>query len=144
MLGIIGSEALPKPGVRGFKILLTGINLIYALDWRVVIGITSTALGSVVMLLIGLGSGYQTITFFTAMQKRVPPHLLGRLMSLVLLFNIGLIPISQALARAVIKWSLAGLFGTTGVFFFLLVIWASFQPEFQMAGEILAARPSEK
>ena len=51
MLGIIGSETLPKPGVRGFKIMLTRISLIYALDWRIVIGITGTALGSVVMLM---------------------------------------------------------------------------------------------
>ena len=144
LLGIIGSGALPKPGVRGLKVLLTALNLIFALGWAALIGITSTALASLVMLLVGLGSGYQIITLFTAMQKRVPANLLGRLMSLVLLFNIGLTPLSQALAGAMIKWSLAGLFGLTGTFFFLLVVWALFQPEYQMVGEILAARQAEK
>jgi hypothetical protein len=143
LLGIIGAGALPKPGVRGFKILLTGLTLLFALGWAAMIGITSTALASLVMLSVGLGSGYQMITFFTAMQKRVPVHLLGRLMSLVLLFNIGLTPLSQALAGVVIKWSLAGLFGVTGGFFFLLTGWALFQPQFQMVGEILATRPGD-
>ena len=143
LLGIIGAGALPKPGVRGFKILLTGLTLLFALGWAAMIGITSTALASLVMLLVGLGGGYQMITFFTAMQKRAPVHLLGRLMSLVLLFNIGLTPLSQALAGAVIKWSLAGLFGVTGGFFLLLTGWALFQPQFQMVGEILATRSGD-
>jgi hypothetical protein len=51
LLRIIGSEALPKPGVRRFKGLMTGISLIDTLNWRVVIGITGTALGSMVMLM---------------------------------------------------------------------------------------------
>jgi hypothetical protein len=142
LLGIIGAGASPKLSARQIKFVLTGLNLIYAVGWLALIGLRNTALASLVMLGIGLGSGYQMITFFTALQRRVPKHLLGRLMSLVLLFNIGLTPVSQALAGLAIKWSLAGLFGLTGVFFFLLVIWASFQPEYQMVGEILAARSS--
>jgi hypothetical protein len=94
------------------------------------------------MLLIGLSGGYQMITFFTALQRRVPSHLLGRLMSLVLLFNVGLTPLSQALAGAATKWSLTGLFGLTGALFLAQIIWASFQPEFQMIGEILATHSS--
>jgi len=142
LLGIIGAGSSSKLDARQIKLVLTGLNLFYALGWLLLMGLKNTALASLVMLLIGLGSGYQMITFFTALQRRVPRHLLGRLMSLVLLFNIGLTPVSQALAGLVIKWSLAGLFGVTGVFFFLLVVWASFQPEYQMVGEILAARTS--
>jgi MFS family permease len=142
LLGIIGAGTSPKLSARQIKLVLTGLNLIYAMGWLALMGLKNTGPVALVMLLIGLGSGYQMITFFTALQRRVPKHLLGRLMSLVLLFNIGLTPVSQALAGLAIKWSLAGLFGLTGAFFFLLVFWAYFQPEFQMVGEILAVRSS--
>ena len=140
LLGIVGAGALPRPGAMQVKVLLTILTLFFSLGWFAMIVVQNTALAAGVMLLIGLGSGYQMITFFTALQRRVPRHLLGRLMSLVLLFNVGLSPISQALAGLAIKWSLAGLFGITGAFFFVLVVWACFQPEYQMVGETLATR----
>jgi hypothetical protein len=64
--------------------------------------------------------------------------LLGRLMSLVLLFNIGLTPISQTLAGMISRWNLNGLFAISGLMFLALISWATFQPEFQMVGNILA------
>lgn len=142
LLGIIAAGALPKSGARRLKGLLIVLNLLNAVSWILLMGIANTGLASIMMLLIGLSGGYQIITFFTALQRRVPGHLLGRLMSLVLLFNVGLTPLSQALAGAAIKWSLTGLFGLTGVLFLALITWASFQPEFQMIGEILATRQS--
>jgi hypothetical protein len=142
LLGIIAAGALPKPGARRLKGLLIVVNLLNAVSWILLMGIANIGLASIMMLLIGLSGGYQIITFFTALQRRVPAHLLGRLMSLVLLFNVGLTPLSQALAGAAIKWSLTGLFGLTGVLFLAQITWASFQPEFQMIGEILATRQS--
>jgi MFS family permease len=143
LLGVVAAGALPKTSPRNIKIVLSSLNLGFAFGWIAMIWLRSTPLAAVVMALIGVGSGYQMITFFTALQKRVPAHFLGRLMSLVLLFNVGLAPLSQALAGLVIKWSLMGLFGLTGVFFIVLVTWASFQPEYRMVGEILAAPQSK-
>jgi MFS family permease len=143
LLGVIAAGASPKLIASQIKFVLTSLNLIYAVGWFALMGLKNTAPAALVMLFIGVGSGYQMITFFTALQRRVPRDLLGRLMSLVLLFNIGLTPVSQALAGLAIKWSLAGLFGLTGTFFLLLVIWASFQPEYRMVGEILAAGKSK-
>lgn len=103
LVGLVAAGALPKPGARRLKGLLIVLNLFNALGWVALIGLKSTGLAAGVMLLIGLGSGYQMIIFITAMQRRVPGHLLGRLMSLVLLFNVGLAPVSQALAGAIIS-----------------------------------------
>jgi hypothetical protein len=142
LLGIVGAGALPKPGAARLKGLLVVLNVLNALGWITLAALSSTGLAALVMVIMGLSSGYMMITFFTALQRRVPRHLLGRLMSLVLLFNVGLTPLSQALAGMVSKWSLTGLFVMTGVLFLMLVTWASFQPEYQMIGEILAARPT--
>ncbi len=81
-------------------------------------------------------------TFFAALQRRVPKHLLGRLMSLALLFNVGLTPISQALAGVAVKWSLTGLFGLTSGRFIVLIVWAFFKPEYQLVAETLTTRQS--
>ncbi len=51
---------------------------------------------------------------------------------------------SSLLAGAVIKWSLAGLFGGAGALFLALVVWTAFRPQYQMVGEILAERPERK
>jgi hypothetical protein len=142
LVGIIAAGVLPKPDAARLKGLLIGLTLINALGWIAMMGVRSTGLASAAMLLVGLGMGYQGITFFTALQRRVPPHLTGRLMSLVLLFNVGLTPVSQALAGVVVKWSLTGLFGLTGGLFILLTIWAALKPEYQMVGEILTTRQS--
>ena len=139
----VGLAGALKLSPTGIKVLLTVLNLGYAFGWFSFTVLRDPLACSLVMLLIGVGSGYQMITFFTALQRRVPKHLLGRLMSLVLLFNVGLAPISQALAGLVIKWSLVGLFGLSGVLFFILVAWAVFKPEYRMVGEILAERASK-
>ena len=139
LMGVMVAGSLPKQNPFRIKVLLTAMNLMFALGWFSFVTVHNTAIAAAVMLLIGVGSGYQMITFFTALQQRVPKQMLGRLMSLVLLFNVGLSPLSQAIAGLVIKWSLAGLFGLTGVLFLIMVIWASFKPEYRMVGEILAA-----
>lgn len=139
LLGLTAAGALPKPNPARLKGLLIILNLFNSLGWIALIGLKNTVPSAAIMLFIGLGSGYQMIVFFTALQRRVPGHYLGRLMSLVLLFNIGLTPVSQALAGMILRWSLAGLFALTSALFTILIIWASFQPEFRMIGEILTA-----
>jgi MFS family permease len=143
LLGIIGAGALPKLSPRQLKSMLIILDLLDALGWILLAGTTSILWASATMLVIGLGMGYQMITFFTAMQRRAPRQMMGRLMSVVMLFNIGLTPLSQALAGLISKWSLIGLFWLAGGLFFILIAWASFQPGFQMVGEILANPQSE-
>jgi predicted MFS family arabinose efflux permease len=138
LIGVLAAGTLVKPGPLGLKWLLVILNLISAFGWITLIYVSSSTAAALVMLVIGLGGGYQMITFFTALQRRAPHHLLGRLMSLVLLFNIGLTPISQTLAGMISRWNLNGLFAISGLMFLALISWATFQPEFQMVGNILA------
>jgi hypothetical protein len=42
------------------------------------------------------------------------------------------------------KSSLVGLFYLSGGLFFIFIVWASFQPSFQMVGEILANPQADK
>jgi len=63
------------------------------------------------------------------------------MMSLVMLSNIGLAPISQAVAGAVSKWTLTGLFVSAGGLIILLAIWITTQPALRILSERMSDAP---
>lgn len=62
----------------------------------------SPVLGTVVMLLGGIGSGMTNVVPVTAIQRRTPREQMGRIMGTVTLMAMGLGPVSLALAGALI------------------------------------------
>lgn len=58
--------------------------------------ITATWQGAVSLALIGLLGGFMQVAVFTWIQRRVPPHMLGRAMSLLMFIFMGLAPLSSA------------------------------------------------
>ena len=72
-----------------------------------------------------LGNGYFAITVFTWSQLRTLKAMLGRMMSIMILSNTGLVPISQAISGAVSKWSLTMLFAGAGLLILLVTLWAA-------------------
>lgn len=128
LLGILLAGALPRP--QG-KVLSAFLILLIA-AFGVALGgfgfIRSTWLDFALMLLLGAGNGYVAILMFTWMQTNTPKAMLGRMMSMVLLAGNGLVPISQALSGAVIKWSLETLFVTAGLLIVLVAVWVARQP----------------
>lgn len=67
------------------------------------------------MAVTGLCNGYIAVLVITALQRLSPKAMMGRVMSLVMLAMVGLGPISQVLAGAIIKVSVIGLFASAGV-----------------------------
>ena len=128
LLGILLAGALPRPQgkvLSAFLIFLIGA-------FGVALGgfgfIRSTWLDFALMLLLGAGNGYVAILMFTWMQTNTPKAMLGRMMSMVMLAGSGLVPISQALSGAVIKWSLETLFVAAGLLIVLVAVWVARQP----------------
>lgn len=128
LLGILLAGALPTPKgkvLSAFLIFLIG-------SFGVALGgfgfIRSTWLDFALMLLLGAGNGYVAILMFTWMQTNTPKAMLGRMMSMVMLAGSGLVPISQALSGAIIKWSLETLFVAAGLLIVLVAVWVARQP----------------
>ena len=139
LLGILLAGALPRPQgkvLSAFLIFLIGA-------FGVALGgfgfIRSTWLDFALMLLLGAGNGYVAILMFTWMQTNTPKAMLGRMMSMVMLAGSGLVPISQALSGAVIKWSLETLFVAAGVLLVLVAIWMTMQPGLRIFSAGLSA-----
>ena len=71
-------------------------------------------LACVLWLLIGFGAGFGSINFITLTQKRVAKDMLGRFMSLIVLTEVGLTPLSNALAGVLADWNVTALFVLAG------------------------------
>ncbi|GJI98292.1 putative drug antiporter protein precursor [Duganella caerulea] len=75
------------------------------------------------MLALGLLSGYMQINVFTWIQRRVPPHMMGRAMSIFMFIFMGLAPLSAAGAGWVLTViTLSQLFLGGGI---ILVVFAT-------------------
>jgi MFS family permease len=72
-------------------------------------------LACILWLLIGFGAGFGSLNFITLTQKRVAKDMLGRFMSLIGLTEVGLTPISNALAGVLADWNVTALFVVAGV-----------------------------
>jgi len=90
-----------------------------------------------VLLAVGVGNGYFTITAITLLQQRTPAHMIGRVMSMILFANVGLVPVSQALSGLFIKLSLEGLFIGAGLLMIVLAAWTALDREARSMGEYM-------
>jgi hypothetical protein len=74
----------------------------------------------------------------TWIQSRTPREMLGRMMSMLMLTNTGLSPVSQAVSGAVMKVSFAGLFVLAGTGLLFVPLWIARQPGLKAISEGLA------
>ncbi len=145
LVGYLLSGSLPRPNGKVMKVFLLALIATFG----VVVGslglIRSTWLDFALMLLLGLGNGYISILIFTWMQTRTPREMLGRMMSIFMLANTGLVPISQAISGVVSKWDLTALFISAGVLVLGIVAWVACQPDLTAFSEsMMAGLPKEK
>jgi MFS family permease len=139
LIGILLAGSLPRPKGKGMTAFLVLLLASFGVSLGFFGFIRSTWLDFSLMLLLGAGNGYIAILMFTWMQTNTPKDMLGRMMSMVMLAGNGLVPISQAISGAIIKWSLEALFVSAGVLILLVVLWAASQPGLKVFSEVLAA-----
>jgi len=135
--GYLLAGSLPRPNGRTMRIFLVVLLVAFGLVLASLGFISSTWVDFSLMLLLGLGNGYISIIMFTWMQTRTPKEMLGRMMSMLMLSNVGLVPVSQAIAGAASKWSLTFLFVAAGALTLLVTLWAAPQPELKEFSENL-------
>lgn len=105
LLGMVLGGVLPRVrlGSLGMTILAAdvAIGLLFVpMGW-----ITAAWQGMGLMLAIGVLGGFMHVAVFTWIQRRVPPALLGRAMSLFMFIFMGLVPLSSA----VTGWAMRGV-----------------------------------
>ncbi len=102
----------------------------------VVIGCTSIlVLTCGLWVVIGCGAGFGNVNAITMTQRHVLPQMMGRVMSLIVLAEVGLSPISNALAGVVGDFSVTGLFVGAGVLLSVVALLAALNPEMHAVEE---------
>jgi hypothetical protein len=96
LLGMVASGMRPGMRIRtlGSSVLLADIAI--GLLFVPMGSITATWQGGVLMVLVGTLGGFMQVAVFTWVQKRVPPAMIGRAMSLFMFIFMGLVPVASA------------------------------------------------
>lgn len=139
LAGYLLAGSLPRPTGKAMRLFLIALLAAFGLALASFGFIRSTWVDFTLMLLLGLGNGYIAITLFTWIQLRTPKAMLGRMMSILMLSNTGLVPISQAISGAVSKWSLTILFVGAGTLILLVTLWTAPQHELQTFSDNMVA-----
>jgi MFS family permease len=140
LVGFLMAGFLPRPGGKAMRVILISLMVAFGVVFAALAFVQSTWLDFILMLPLGLGSGYIYIILFSWVQSRAPKEMIGRMMSILAFSSYGLMPVSQAISGAVIKWNLNVLFVSAGALVLLLTLWTTFQPALKTFSESLAAQ----
>lgn len=126
LMGML-SAGIFRPRRPGFVSLL-----LVALEGVFLVGIAYTPLlplACALLLLIGFGAGFGNVNVVTITQKHVTKDMLGRVMSLIVLAEVGLAPLSNALAGVLSDWNVTALFVASGVLLTITALLATTNPQ---------------
>ena len=138
LAGFLLAGVLPKPNSSIMRVILIALLAAFGAVIGVLGFISSTWIDFTLLLMLGLGNGYIAIILFTWVQNRTPKEMLGRIMSIIMFSNTGLIPVSQSISGAVSKWNIDMLFLSAGSLVIIVTIIAAFQPRLKEFSESLA------
>lgn len=114
LCGMIVAGAARRPSSRLFSGLIIALFAGFGLVIGALAFITSVWVGVALLVVLGVGDGYVAVTMMSVAQRVTPREMLGRVMSLFMLAMLGLMPVSTALAGAVIKLGPVVLFVGAG------------------------------
>ncbi len=111
-------------------------SLLVGLAWGLGVGTISLGFtwqgwfACTVLAMMGLSGGFVTVIGVTWMQQQTPPHMQGRVMSLLLFAAVALDPFSQALSGLLLEINLILLFVAAGLVMILTgaIVYFSLKP----------------
>jgi MFS family permease len=143
LVGMIVAGIGPRPPASRFGPFVLSIAAVIGLGLAGLALVPSTPAACLVALVAGAAMGYVNLTFITWAQQRIPKAVMGRVFSVILLGSVGLVPLSQVVAGALVQLSLDGTMIVSGVAMALLTLAAATRPAVRAMGlePILADGP---
>jgi MFS family permease len=139
-VGLAGSLRRPSPRMLGMAVI--GLFGAFSLGLSAFALLESTWVAVPIMAVMGVGNGFLGVTVFTHLQRATPADMIGRVMSLLMLAMFAVMPLSQALAGALIKTSVESLFLVAGAGMALTGLIAASRPEIRNFGEERVVAPN--
>lgn len=135
LVGVIIAGARKRPAARRFPMIMLSLTGSMGVGLAL-LGLMPALVPVVaVAALMGLGQGYVVIQFITWLQLRTEPHMLGRMMSVLLFAVVGLSPLSSVVAGAFIQWSAAAVLIGAGVLMIAIIAVAALSPSVWRLGD---------
>ncbi len=128
LVGVLVAGLSGRPSARRFPALMLGLPALMGVSMMLLGVIPTVAPAAIVSMVMGLAQGYLVIQFITWLQERTPPRLLGRTMSLLMFAVVGLAPLSNAFAGALIQVSVTAVLLGAGIVIVGVVGVAGFSP----------------
>jgi len=95
----------------------------------------SAGLAVAAAFVIGLAEGYVIVEFITWLQLRTSSEELGRMMSILLFFSIGMAPISNLIAGALLQLTISVFLIAAGGLIVLVALLSALSPSVRRLGE---------
>lgn len=115
LLGMVLASVFPRLRLGSLGITILAVDVAIGLLFVPMGWISAAWQGMGLMLAIGVLGGFMHVAVFTWIQRRVPPALLGRAMSLFMFIFMGLVPLSSAATGWVMRGvTLQQLFAACG------------------------------
>ena len=115
LLGLVVASVLPAPRPSRLGLTVIGTLAIAGLGVAAVSAVHTTLMAAVVIGASGTALGVGNLLGITWIQGRIPPELMGRVMSLMITGSVGLIPLSMFVAGAAVQLSLEGTMLVAGL-----------------------------
>lgn len=141
LVGVIVAGARKRPPARRFPMIMLGLTGSMGIGLALLGLLSSTVPAAIVAALMGLGQGYVVIQFITWLQLRTAPHMLGRMMSVLMFAVVGLAPLSSTVSGALIQWSATAVMIGAGVLMVLVVGIATLSPSVWRLGDEESGEP---
>jgi MFS family permease len=136
LAGLLLAGMLPRPKTAKLATVLSIVVVaLFGVGMAALAPVTNAWAGFAIMLVMGVGNGWISILLITSLQRRTPSEMLGRVMSMIFLANVGLVPVSQALSGVILKYNLSALFIGAGVLILVSCVWAALNPDSLLMGK---------
>jgi MFS family permease len=103
LLGMVLAGILPKLPARYTISIILIVMSSMGIVWALLGLITSTLFAALLALAMGTANGYIEIVLITWVQKRTPPQMQGRMLSLAMFVTMGLTPVSTPIAGVLVE-----------------------------------------
>jgi MFS family permease len=115
LIGYAAGAMLPAPRPERFAVAVIGAISVAGIGLASLAPMQSTILAAFVTGAAGMALGYGNLLGMSWSQSRVPPQLMGRVMSLLMLGSMGLVPVSELVTGATVQVSLEGTLVVAGL-----------------------------
>jgi MFS family permease len=140
LVGVVAGGALRRPPGRAFAAAMLGSVVVLGIGLALLGAFTSTAGAAAAAFLVGLAEGYLTIEFITWLQLRSSKRQLGRMISILLFASVGMAPVSNLVAGALVGLNAPLVMIGAGGIIVLVAIVSAFSPSVWQLSE-RGARP---